>query len=423
VRRQLTIAAAALATTVVLAFLVPLGVLVRDVARDRAVDDAERVAAALVPVIATVTERGELERVVAAADASAEGPVSVFLADGTVLGAEAPVDDAVERARAGRAFEARADGGRQLLVPVVAGTEVDVVRVLVPDRALRRGVVAAWAILGGLGLALVVVAVVVADRFARLVVEPVRRLDEVAGRLGRGDLEARVEPAGPPEIRHVGHTLNALAGDVSRLLVAEREAVADLSHRLRTPVAALRLDAEAVRDPALAERLEADVDALALAIDRLITEARRPGRQVLARSDLTAVTAERVAFWSALAEDQGRRYELTLPSGPCEVGVPPEELAAVLDALVGNVLSHTPEGCGFTVSVAPRPSGGGRLVVEDEGPGIPDTSVLARGASGAGSTGLGLDIVRRAAEASGGSAAVGHRPEGGARVTVDLGPP
>jgi signal transduction histidine kinase len=130
-----------------------------------------------------------------------------------------------------------------------------------------------------------------------------------------------------------------------------------------------------------------------------------------------------VAFWSALAEDQGRRYELALPSGPCEVGVPPEELAAVLDALLGNVLSHTPEGCRFTVSVAPRASGGGRLVIEDEGPGIPDASVVARGASGAGSTGLGLDIVRRAAEASGGSAAVGHRPGGGARVTVDLGPP
>ena len=421
-RRQLTIAAAALATTVVLAFLVPLGVLVRDVAEDRAVDEAERVAASLVPVVATVTERAELERVVAAADASSEGTVSVFLADGSVLGADAP-DDAVARARAGRAFEAAAEGGRQLLVPVVAGAEVDVIRVLVPDGELRRGVATAWAILGGLGVALVVVAVVVADRFARLAVEPVRRLAEVAGRLGRGDLDARVEPAGPPEIRDVGHTLNALAGDVSRLLAAEREAVADLSHRLRTPVAALRLDAEAVRDPDLAERLQGDVDQLARAVDRLITEARRPARRALARSDLTAVTAERVAFWSALAEDQGRRYELTVPPGVCEVAVDPEELAAVVDALLQNVLSHTPEGCGFSVSVAPGASGGGRLVVEDEGPGIPDPSVVARGASGGGSTGLGLDIVRRAAEASGGSAAVGHRPGGGARVTVDLGPP
>ena len=87
---------------------------------------------------------------------------------------------------------------------------------------------------------------VAADRVARGVVRPVADLAHTAERLGAGDLDARVEPAGPPEIVEVGHTLNRLAGRIVELLAAERELVADLSHRLRTPITALRLDAEAL---------------------------------------------------------------------------------------------------------------------------------------------------------------------------------
>jgi signal transduction histidine kinase len=63
------------------------------------------------------------------------------------------------------------------------------------------------------------------------------------------------------------------------------------------------------------------------------------------------------------------------------------------------------------------------LVVADEGPGFPDPSVLHRGRSGAGSTGLGLDIARRTAEATGGSLELGRAAGGGGQVTLRLGPP
>jgi signal transduction histidine kinase len=63
------------------------------------------------------------------------------------------------------------------------------------------------------------------------------------------------------------------------------------------------------------------------------------------------------------------------------------------------------------------------VVVTDSGPGFPDDSVLARGRSGAGSTGLGLDIARRTAVASGGGLELGSGPAGGARVAMRLGPP
>ena len=71
-----------------------------------------------------------------------------------------------------------------------------------------------------------------------------------AERLGRGDLDARVEPGGPDEVREVGAALNRLAARISELLAREREEVADLSHRLRTPVTALRLDVESLPEAA-----------------------------------------------------------------------------------------------------------------------------------------------------------------------------
>jgi signal transduction histidine kinase len=93
-----------------------------------------------------------------------------------------------------------------------------------------------------------------------------------------------------------------------------------------------------------------------------------------------------------------------------------------MDALLGNVFSHTPEGTAFAVTVSARAERGVRLVVEDSGPGFPAIDAVRRGTSGAGSTGLGLDIARRTARSSGGDLTVARSPDGGARVVVDLGP-
>jgi signal transduction histidine kinase len=89
---------------------------------------------------------------------------------------------------------------------------------------------------------------------------------------------------------------------------------------------------------------------------------------------------------------------------------------------LGNVFAHTPDGTAFAVGLVARDGGGAVLTVSDAGAGLPP-ALSARGASGAGSTGLGLDIVRRAASAAGGGLVLGTGPSGGARVTVELGPP
>ena len=424
-RRRLVLGAAAITTTIVLAFAIPLGLLVRTVANDRALTSAERSAQALSPVLASVTDQSQIEQIVSQLD-NGDDRLSVVQADGQVIGEELTADASIELARSGRSFSTPVPGGERVLVAVQAPDgSIDVVTVFVPASVLDRGVASAWLLLGALSLALVLVAVAVADRLARTVTGPVGDLAATAERLGQGDLDARVEPAGPPEIVEVGDVLNRLAGRIGELLAAERELVADLSHRLRTPITALRLDADALHDADERDRVGGDVDELVRAVDRLIREARRTEHRTEgATADLAEITRERVRFWAALADEQDRSFAVDVADGPCLVGVSGADLEAALDALLGNVLAHTPDGTGFRVSVAAAGSDEDRaawlLVLDDDGPGFDEDAAAERGTSGAGSTGLGLDIVRRTAEQTGGTMTLGRSTSGGARIEVEL---
>jgi signal transduction histidine kinase len=134
--------------------------------------------------------------------------------------------------------------------------------------------------------------------------------------------------------------------------------------------------------------------------------------------DATAVVRERVEFWSALTDEQGRTGTISLPSAPLAIRASAEDLAAAVDALLENVVAHTPEGAAFTVRLAGTDTGG-VLEIGDAGPGIPPEADV-RGRSDRGSTGLGLDIARRCAATTGGSMTIGRSPSGGALVTLDL---
>ncbi|MCW2615494.1 MAG: integral rane sensor signal transduction histidine kinase, partial [Frankiales bacterium] len=366
---------AATTLLVVVSFLLPLTLLLTTLAADRAVAQALQEAQGLAVLVA-VTEPDRLGPAVALLDSGSSRDVTVFLPDGAVLGAPAgPVN---ELARSGRSFTADAPGGREVYVPVDTGSGRAVVRSFVPEALLRRGVRPAVAALVGLGAGLLVVAVLVADRLARGTVRPVTALAGAAHRLASGDLTARVEPAGPPEVREVGAAVNVLGRRIDALLVAERESVADLSHRLRTPLTALRLDAEGLRDPAEAARLGADVAAVERTVDEVIRGARRVVREGgHASCDAVAVVAERAAFWAVLAEDQDRPWDVALPDGPLLVRLAAADLGAAVDALLGNVFAHTPDATGLEVRVG---AVGDRVEVEvaDRGSGLP-ADAAARG--------------------------------------------
>lgn len=232
--------ALAVTTMVVVAFAVPLGLVVKELARDRAYSNAERQAATIGPVLAITTDRTQLERAVASAETGPGGRIGVHVPAsgrngpaeiGARRAAEADVAAAV---KLGRASISPVRGGSALLQPTAVASGIAVVEVFVPDAALTNGVTTAWVVLAGVGLALVIGSVAVADRLGTRMVRPAQRLAGAAHDLGRGKLGVRVQEDGPKELRLAASAFNSMADQVVQLLGNERELAADLSHRLRT---------------------------------------------------------------------------------------------------------------------------------------------------------------------------------------------
>jgi signal transduction histidine kinase len=424
---------------VVIAFAVPLGLVVKEMARDRAVTTAERQASALGPVLAITTEPEQLERAVGSTPAGTQGRIAVHVPAGRggqpvgIGRRRATARDVARTASGGRSHLVHVPGGYAFLQPTAIGTErVAVVEVYVPDGDLTKGVALSWTILAGVGLALVVGSVAVADRLGTRMVRPAQRLAGAAHDLGEGRLGVRVEESGPPELRSAAAAFNAMADQVVQLLANERELAADLSHRLRTPLTVLRLNAASLGETPAAEQTRAAVAQLEREVDQIIAAVRaqrqeqRQGlgaaRDAAGGCDVAEVTRERMDFWSALAEDERREVRIAGVDRPVRVPVARAELAAALDAMIGNVFRHTPEGTAFSVDV--HDAGEAVIMlVSDAGPGIddPDAALTrGRGHGGPGSTGLGLDIVRRVAEATGGDVRIGRSVLGGAEIRLWL---
>ncbi|MCB5181917.1 sensor histidine kinase [Streptomyces antimicrobicus] len=463
-RRSLAGVALAVTSMVALSFLIPLAALVMSLVKEQGVTAAEQRAAALAPVLAVTTDPAALRESAAGLDPSDR--LVVHLPDSVPLGDSKAPAALLERAQRGReSISQEVPGGWICLQPVVLpGDRVAVVETFVPEAELTRGVKESWAVMLLLAVGLICGSVLVADRLGAKVVRSSRQLAQASRALGAGDLDTRVEPMGPKELQDAGVAFNAMAHRMTELLAVERELVADLSHRLRTPLTALHLASERMAGTPESARVEAAIGALETELQAIIAAARTPlavgpmGQGLLgaeapdghgsgggagasggARTsgdgarrtgggagasggpcEVADVVRRRTAFWSVLAEQQDRPCTLDLTQEPTAVELPDDDIAAVVDALVGNVFRHTAHGTPFGVQVV-RTAHTVELVVEDGGPGIPEPDrALSRGSS-TGSTGLGLDIAARAATATGGSVRISRGPLGGARLTVTFG--
>jgi signal transduction histidine kinase len=421
-RRRLNLTVLAVTAMVTLAFIVPLGAVVRIVATDRALSVADQEARTLAGVLASENSHAALQSVVGQLNADGSGrQVAVFMTGEATLGAPVAVPmTQLSSARAGHAFSASYRGTTLVWVPVrlPSGTVVGVVSV--PGNLLNAGVWKAWLVLAVVGSAILGLALLLSDHLGRSLVRSIEDLDTVTRHLSTGDLDARAVPAGPAEIEHMGRAVNALAERIIELLELEREQAADLSHGLRTPLTALALEADALSEPGDRQKMRAAVHDLTEAVNSVIVEVRRARpHPTPEKSDITETIKARLIFWSVLAEEQGRRWTLELPEIAVKVCVPAPQLAAAIDALLGNVLAHTPDGTPFRVTLSTS-AARAILVVEDDGPGFPDGPVDRRGHSGGGSTGLGLDIARRTAERAHGRMVTCAAPGGGARVEISF---
>ncbi|WP_433538183.1 HAMP domain-containing sensor histidine kinase [Micromonospora sp. CA-249363] len=425
---------------VALAFLLPLGLSLRGQTREEAIAEAARRSALVTGALAVSTERSVVERaVVASGDDVAVRPVVYGLGLDESAGRAGGAD--LDRARADRrSLVTDVDGGVVRLDPVVLGDRTAVVEVFVPDSTLGEGAGGTWLLLFAVGAAMVGAAVLVVDRVAARAVDATQGLVKAALSVGDGDSGVRVEPTGPRELAEAGYAFNRMADRLDAARTDERELVADLSHRLRTPLTVLRLDAEALESddtsvgsfsPAELDRLrgirrirqaivtlEGEIDVLIKTTRKAVAHEAGP-----AMCDVSEVVRDRMVFWAALAGDQNRPHRVTGAQLRIPAPVPRAELAAALDAVIGNVFRYTPQGTAFEVAVSRR-DGYVAIRIDDAGPGIanPDRA-LRRGASDQGSTGLGLDIAKRVALQANGSVSIDRARLGGASVVMLLADP
>ncbi|MDT0305610.1 HAMP domain-containing sensor histidine kinase [Streptomyces sp. DSM 44917] len=332
------------------------------------------------------------------------------------------------------------DSDRRLLVASPVIRDGDVIAVVVidsPTGPLRSRVLRGWLWIAAAEAAAVLLAVALAFRLTGWVLRPVRVLDRATHEIATGRLTARVASSGgPPELRRLARSFNEMADHVEDVLEQQRAFVADASHQLRNPLAALllridllglELPEENPEDNEEFASVRAEGKRLARVLDGLLDLALAEGSPAdLRTTDVAALAAERIAAWQPVADGRGvslRREGLTAATGWAD----PIGLSSALDALVDNALKFTPAGGEVCVAVT---AAGEELQVSvtDTGPGLTDAELARIGdrfwRSGrhqnVSGSGLGLSIVAALLAAGGASASYAHNDPHGLRVTVTL---
>jgi two-component system OmpR family sensor kinase len=245
---------------------------------------------------------------------------------------------------------------------------------------------------------------------------PVQRLRQQVARRPADDLSPLPDAGLPEEVLPLVQELNDLFGRVRQAFARQQQFVADAAHELRSPLAALKLQAQALRrsgdegsrDAAVA-RLDDGVERAIQLVSQLLVLARQEGEQAVAqarRVDLEDLA--RLAASDVLPQAQARGIDLGLvTSGSVWVQGQPEALQILLRNLLDNAVKYSPDGGRVDISLAER-GGAPCLMVEDSGPGIPEQEherVFDRFYRVAGTTttgsGLGLAIVKAIAERHG----------------------
>ncbi len=329
--------------------------------------------------------------------------------------------------------------------PVYAPGEAPVIGAVVLARStvpLDNDIRGVWILFGSISLVSMVLATLFATAFARWVSRPLKGLDAAALRLADGDLASRaVVHSGPPELRRLGTTFNTMAGRLEALVHGHRAVIADVSHQLRTPLAALRLRLDllaAESDPATSAELAGALDELARLsrlVDGLLAVARAENVvPVPAAVDVAEVARERVVAWRPVADDRNIALAATFDAGLGKLGaasaggpvlawVGEGHLEQILDNLIANALDALSPGDQVVVKATATQSGA-RLTVSDNGPGMTaeerERAFLRFSTSNPNGTGLGLAIVHRLATSNGATARMAETPGGGLTVMLDL---
>lgn len=430
----------AVLVVVIAAIIVPLGLIVTAQQRHDFTASARAAARSL----ATLAEEqlddhaslAALPRLLTAATDHGDR-VAVLDHAGTVVAttAQPPPGAVVAAVRAGRPLRSAA-GQVVVTAPVGDGTRVLGTIVLARDAgSLGDRARALWLALGGAALLALIVGAAVGWSLGRWISRPLRSLIAAAHGIGTGHPLARADQsAGPVEVRDVAHAFNDMADRVGTLLGNQRGMTAEVSHQLRTPLAALRLRLELLADDTdddtrvEANAMLAEINRLTRLVDGLLAIARAEATESApAPTDVEKIVTERLQAWEPVAAERRIALEHRRPAEPVVAALTPGHLEQILDNLLANAIEAVPHGGRITVT-ATRDGEQPVLRVEDTGPGMTeqqrahafDPYTTDRG--GQGGTGLGLAIVARLVAADHGTASLHPAAGGGTRVEIRMRP-
>lgn len=309
--------------------------------------------------------------------------------------------------RSGRIADQHTEGKFVVAVPLLTNERVTgAARGVRDDSAAVSRTHRVWLALGGLAAGIVVLAIGAALLLSRRLASPLERLASAARRLGHGDFSVRSPRTGVAEADSVAEALDVTAERLGDLVSRERAFSSNASHQLRTPLAALRLELEALEmrgnPPAEVSRALAEVDRLQATIDTLLSVARDSADRS-DESDLPALLGEIEERWHGPLAAKGRPLRVAVNGDDLVGQASPSVVSEVIGVLVDNAYRH---GSG-AVTVTVRAAAGSIAVdVEDEGPGFsgdPEPAFERRSGSADGEGhGIGLDLARSLAVAEGG---------------------
>jgi signal transduction histidine kinase len=288
------------------------------------------------------------------------------------------------------------------------------------ERAYLEAINGSLWLAGGLAA---LVAVALGLLLAHQISSPIQTLTSAARRLGAGDLDQRVPVRGRrDELGELAEAFNSMAEAVGRQEMLRRQMAADIAHELRTPLAVIQANLEAMLDgirPLSAEEV-ADAHRETQLLSRLVTDLRdlslaETGQLPLRKefTDLSALVRTSVGRFSSRAEEKGVRLVVEAAEDSPRAEVDPDRVAQVLGNLLDNALRHTLPGGEVVVRLQPSAQRDEvRITIRDTGSGIPEEHLpnvferfyradRARTRTDGGS-GIGLAVVRQLIEAHGG---------------------
>jgi signal transduction histidine kinase len=302
---------------------------------------------------------------------------------------------------------------------------------LLPQDSAFRASVNRLLLYGGLTAG--AMALVLGIMLARRATAPARELSRAARAFAEGDRTRRVTYDEPDEFGEMASAFNAMGDAVEQEDRLRRDFAAEVAHEVRTPLAILRSQVEAIQDGVI----EPDPSTVASLHEETLRLTRLMGDlETLASADAATFSlSPRPVALRALLEEcargfagqfEGQEVTLTTELADVTADVDPSRMRQIVSNLLSNALKFTPSGGSVNLELHATDDGA-VIVVADTGPGIPlddlphvfDRFFRGRGVRASGS-GIGLTVVRELVEAHGGSVEVASEPGAGAKFTVRL---